>query len=177
MNKTSIATFDSHDRAMEAVVRLRENNFPIERVTIKGKTEITEEGITVRSNEQIIRTPVLIISFVGACLGFLSAIKAVAVPGFNFLYGSKWIIGILGGFGIGIAFGGSISLLLQLAYRKNYSLKYNERLSNGNFLLLVDGVDEEIAWARKIIGETYSGYDIREKIKVPDSSERVHKNI
>lgn len=160
--KTSIAVFNSHKKAIDAIVSLKENDFPLKKVSIIGKAEIVDNKIEVRSNDLLIDTPAIAGTILGTVLGLLTGIGLFAIPGFGFLFGAGAIIGTIGGFDLGIIAGGMGTLLLQLGIKNEYAVKYNEYLKDGKFILIVNGTSEEIENAKKIIGHDHINYHVHE---------------
>jgi uncharacterized membrane protein len=165
--KTSIAIFDSHQHAVESLIKLKEHQFPMKHVSLVGKAEITEDKIHVRSNNALMAAPVVGGTVVGTTLGLLSGISLFAVPGFGFLLGAGAIVGALAGFNIGLVTGGIGSLMMQMGIDKDYAVKYHEMIEDGKFLLFIDGTQEQVEQARKIIGEQHSGYAIHKAMQAP----------
>lgn len=163
--KTSIAVFNSHQKAIDSIVLLKENNFPLKKVSLIGKAEIVDDKIHVRSSEPIIDSPAIAGTILGTTIGLLTGIGLFAIPGLGFLFGAGAIIGAIGGFDLGLVAGGVGTILLQLGVKNDYAIKYNEQIKNGKFLLIVNGTEEEIDQAKTILKDVHISYDVHENKK------------
>lgn len=160
--KTSIAVFDSHDKAIASIILLKEHDFPLTQVSLIGQAELVDDKIHIRSNEKIINTPVIAGSIIGTTVGLLTGIGLFAIPGFGFLFGAGAIVGAIGGFDLGLITGGIGTLLLQIGIENEYAVEYDEHIKSGKFLLMINGTQEEIDLAKKIIGEDHVRFSIHQ---------------
>ncbi|MBL7892943.1 MAG: hypothetical protein JNL63_09960 [Bacteroidia bacterium] len=160
--KTSIAVFNSHQEAVSSIILLNENRFPLKKVSLMGKAEIIDDKIHVRSNEPLIETPVIAGSILGTTIGLLSGIGLFAIPGLGFLFGAGAVIGAICGFDLGLVTGGLGTLLLQMGIKNEYAVKYDEYVKDGKFLLMINGTNEEIEMAKRIMGKRHIGYDVHD---------------
>ena len=160
--KTSVAVFNTHQRAIDTLILLKENKFPLSKVSLMGKADIVDDKISVRSNELLIASPALAGGIIGTTLGLLSGIGLFVIPGLGFLFGAGAVVGAVGGFDLGIVTGGIGSLLLQLGFGNDYAVKYEEMLKGGKFMMMIEGTDEEIKRAKTIIGNKHISYDVHE---------------
>lgn len=160
--KTSVAVFASHQEAVSSIVSLKGFNFPLSKVSLVSQAELLDDKIQVRSNDRLINMPVFIGTILGIIVGFLTGLGLIAIPGFEFLRNTGAVIGTLGGFEIGVALGGLITLILQVTLEREYAVVYDEHIEAGKFTIVVDGSEEEIQRARKIIGGDHVEYNVHE---------------
>lgn len=156
--KSSIAVYDSHDEAIHALNLLKDRKFSLDKVSIIGKAEIVDDNIHLRSNTPIIASPLIAGSTIGATLGLLTGIGIIAVPGLGFLYGAGAIVGALGGLDLGVIAGGIGSILLGLGFKDDYSIKFEEHIKSGKYLLFINGTENDINKAKKIIEREFNMY-------------------
>ena len=149
--KSQVAVYSTHEKALEAVKALKENDFPMKHVSLFGKAEVIDDHIHVRSLDPVKNTPVLLGVGAGTILGLLSGIGAFAIPGFGFLYGAGALIGSVAGFDVGLVSGGLITLMATLGIQKDKRIRCREHLEEGNFLVIVNGPGGEIEKARNIL--------------------------
>lgn len=161
--KTSVAVFASHHDAVSSIVALKKHDFPLSKVSLVGQAELVDEKIQVQSNDKLINTPVIAGTVLGTTIGLLTGVGLFAIPGFGLLFGAGAVVGALGGFELGVATGGFVTLLLQMGIHEDYAVVYDEHIKDGKFLLMIDGSNEEIDLARKIIGEEHIEYNIHER--------------
>jgi len=91
----------------------------------------------------------------GGLTGLLVGLGALAIPGVGpvMLAGATAtaIATTLSGTAIGAAAGGLIGALVGLGIPEERAKVYSDRVSRGDYLVLVDGTDEEIAVAERIL--------------------------
>ena len=160
--KTSIAIYNSHEEAISAVVELKENGFPMEKVSLMGKADITEDKIHVRENKKFMGVSAITGTVLGTTIGLLTGIGLLAIPGFGFLFGAGAVVGAFGGFDVGLLAGGLGALLLNFGIKNDFAVKYDEHLSDGKFLLMINGAAEEVEEAKQITGQKHLEYHIHE---------------
>jgi len=149
--KSQVAVYDSHEKAINALKVLNDNNFPMNKVSMLGKAEVIDDHIHVKSLEGMKNAPALLGAGAGTILGLLTGVGAFAIPGFGFLYGAGAVLGALGGFDIGIITGGIGSLLATIGIKKDKVVKCNEHLKAGKYLIAVQGTPEEVKTAENIL--------------------------
>jgi hypothetical protein len=149
--KAKVAVYDTHEKAVSALNKLKEAGFPIKKTSLIGKAELIDDHMHVKSFDSIKNAPLAIGAIAGPIIGALSGIGIFAIPGFGFLFGAGAIIGAIGGFDLGIMGGGILSLLAFLGITKDTVVKYEEHINEGKFLLIVHGEVEEIEKAEHIL--------------------------
>ncbi|MEQ9624567.1 general stress protein [Coleofasciculus chthonoplastes] len=91
----------------------------------------------------------------GGLTGLLVGLVTVAVPGVGpvVFVGSEAaaIASALGGGAIGAAAGGLVGILANLGVPEEQAKNYSDRLSHGDYLVLVQGTDEQIQQAETIL--------------------------
>jgi len=149
--KSKVAVYGSHEKAINAIKALEKASFPLKRVSLLGKAELTDGNVHVKSFETIANAPVVVGSVVGPALGLMTGLGMFAIPGFGVLYGAGAIIGTIAGFDLGVISGGLITLLATLGIKMESAAKYEEHLHAGKFLVIVEGSLEEIEQAEHIL--------------------------
>ena len=149
--KSQIAVYKSHEKAINAIETLNKSNFPMKHVSLIGKAEVTENHIHIKSLKTEEELPVLLGTGVGTTVGLLTGLGVFTIPGFGFLYGAGAIIGIIGGFDLGLITGGITSILVTLGIKEDYIVKCNKHLDEGKYLVVVNGSSSEIERAKHIL--------------------------
>ena len=158
--KSEVAVFDSHEKALEAIKLLNDREFPMDKVSILGQAELMDDHIHVQSLDALKTAPGLLGVGAGTVLGLLTGIGAFAIPGFGFLYGAGALVGIIGGFDIGLVSGGLISLLVNVGVQEDEVVQVEQHLKEGKFLVIVNGSTEQIEKAKVILSESGSPFGI-----------------
>ena len=154
--KKSIAIFSSHDEAIHAVEVLKTAGIDMNHVSLIGKAEIVDDKIHVKSNQALIAAPTVAGTVLGTTVGTLTGIGLFAIPGFGLIFGAGAIIGALAGFQLGLVAGGVTTMLVELGVKEDH-ITYEEHIKEGNFLLFIDGPEEEIEKAEMIIEGRHLG--------------------
>ncbi len=150
--KTTVAVYDSHDKAFEGIKALDKANFPMKQVSLVGKAELIDDHLHVRSRDNIsLAAPVAIGAIAGPIVGVLTGVGIFAIPGLGFLYGAGAVIGAFAGLDFGLVTGIIAGALTTLGIRKDKVVKYEEHLKNGKFLVVVQGDEKEIEESKKIL--------------------------
>ncbi|MBW4361523.1 hypothetical protein [Flavobacterium taihuense] len=149
--ESQIAIYDTHEKAINAIKELSQNDFPMENVSLLGKAEVIEDHIQIKSLDTIKKTPAMVGMGAGTLIGLLTGIGVFAIPGFGFLYGAGALIGIIAGLDLGLITGGFISLLAFTGIKEEQVVKCQEHLKEGKFAVLVNGSVKEIETAKHIL--------------------------
>lgn len=149
--KAKVAVYASHDNALKAVKKLKDANFPVNKISIVGKALIVDNHMYLKSLNTVKTLPIAIGTIAGIVIGLLTGVGVFAIPGFGTLYGAGAIVGAAGGLELGVLGGGLLTILTHLGIKKNDVLKYEEHLHTGNFLVVVHGDLNEIENAEHIL--------------------------
>lgn len=171
INRRAVGTFPTRRAAEEALQELKDSGFDMEQVSIvgrdsDGKTEVVDadgnkadEGAKVGAASG---------GAVGGLTGLLVGLGAIAIPGVGpiMLAGAAAtaLASTVAGGVIGAAAGGLLGALVGLGIPEEEAKAYEGYISAGEYLVLVDGTDAEIAHARNILSrrgiEHWSIYDL-----------------
>ena len=148
---TTVGVYDTHEKAIEAVEKLKRAGFPVQQVSLIGKAVIIDDLMHVKHNRWIMNTPAFIGAILGPILGILTGVKLFAIPGFGFLFGIGAVLGALAGFSLGIVGGGIFTLFAILAIKSRSVLKYHERIEEKGFQIIAHGTLDEVKKAKEIL--------------------------
>ena len=149
--KVKVAIYDTHDKAVNALKVLGKHNFPMDKVSLIGKSDVIDDHIHLKSLDPVKNSPALIGIGAGSVIGLLSGIGVFTIPGFGFLYGAGAFVGLVGGFNLGFFAGGLGAVLLKLGIKKDSIVDYEEHLNQGMFIVLINGNEETVLEAEKIL--------------------------
>ncbi len=93
---------------------------------------------------------------IGTTVGVLTGIGLFAIPGLGVLFGAGAIIGALAGLQAGVIAGGATTMLIELGVKEDH-ITYEQHISEGNFLMFIDGSEDEIAKAEMVIEGKHLG--------------------
>ncbi|MCB9359898.1 MAG: hypothetical protein H6587_03115 [Flavobacteriales bacterium] len=149
--KAKIAVYDSHEKAVNALESLANHKFPMEIVSLIGKSEMIDNHIHLKSLSSTKNTPAIVGMGAGTLIGLLSGIGVFTIPGFGFLYGAGALVGAIGGFDLGLITGGISAILLHLGIKKDNIVQYEEHLNQGKFIIIINGKMDDVLKAEEIL--------------------------
>lgn len=149
--KSQVAIYDTHQKAIDALERLKNAEFPMEKTSLLGQAEIIDDHVHVKSMDDIkIKTTALGV-IATSTLGLLTGLGIFAIPGLGFIYGAGALVGAIAGAEIGIVGTGLFSILTTIGFPKDSVVKYEQHIVEGKFLVIVVGSIEEIERAEHIL--------------------------
>jgi hypothetical protein len=158
----AVGTFATRQDAETALYELRASGFSMDRVSIVGREvdEISTGGKQIASDtqaEQGAATGAVAGGTLGGLTGLLVGLGALAIPGVGPLVvggaaGTALATALSGG-AIGAASGGLLGGLAGLGIPEDRARLYSDRVSRGEYLVMVDGTADEIRRAEQILGQ------------------------
>jgi uncharacterized membrane protein len=150
--KLKVALYDSRDKALNAIELLEEKGFPMKSVSLIGKVEIVDDHLHVSSYKPLKNgTTVAIGAGAGTIVGLLTGMGVFAIPGFGMLYGAGALVGAIAGLDLGIVTGGLSTLLATIGIEKDQVVKYEEHITEGAFMVVIDGTESDAIHAEEIL--------------------------
>jgi hypothetical protein len=163
MPKCAIGSFPNQQQIKSALDRLQQNNFPVSRVSILAQ-EPDQNDPAVVSKKDFIRTKTiagiakgsLLIGTIGALIGLIIVIGLAALPqpgtteGITpiTLFGSIFTGSLYGGLA-GVFFGA----IFGYGYAQEQIKPYGDRLANGNYLVVINGSQDELHQAQSVLND------------------------
>ncbi|MBS1587072.1 MAG: hypothetical protein JSS82_16180 [Bacteroidetes bacterium] len=153
--RSTIGVYDSHDKAVEAVIELKNAGFPVKQLSIIGKaqTEVVDDQLHVLPKDPINVAGVGAGTALGATLGILTGVGLFAIPGLGFLYGAGALVGAIAGFDAGLIGGGIASVLTTVGVKDDNVKKYHDDLEAGKFIVVAHGTEAEVNHAKDVLHE------------------------
>ena len=186
MYKRSVGLFYSRDEAERALRTLKDDGFDMKRVNViaKDADRVTEsagvdvaydEGNNAAEGAGAGATSGAVLGGIG---GLLLGLGTFAIPGVGPIIvageAASTIASTLAGAGIGAAAGGLIGGLVGLGIPEDKAKIYSDRVSSGSYLVMVNGTDDDISRAERILRdngiEEYGVYD------APDINDDTYRN-
>jgi hypothetical protein len=166
-HKRAVGIFVSHQAAEHALNGLRDHGFAMNQVSIVAKdpgtldqsnqtreTRVHELSETTHVNEGAL-TGAAAGSAIGGLTGLLVGLGTLAIPGIGpiMLAGAAAtaIASSIAGGAIGTATGGLVGGLVGLGIPEDRARGYHDHVVSGNYLLIVDGNDDDILQAETIL--------------------------
>lgn len=163
-NKRAVGTFPHRRDTEKALHELRDSGFPMERVSVIardsetperiGQTEVRDDHHGNKADDGA-KAGALTGGALGGLTGLLVGLGALAIPGIGpiMLAGATAtaVATTAAGGAIGAAAGGLIGALVGLGIPEEHARTYSERVSNGHYLIIIDGTDDEIRNAHSLL--------------------------
>lgn len=168
----------SHRRDVESALHeLQDSGFPMQRVSVikrdaDGHDNLSGAEVRDRSEgnkaDDGAKTGAVSGGILGGLTGLLVGLGTLAIPGIGpiMLAGATatTIATTLGGAAVGAVAGGLIGALIGLGIPEDKARVYNERVAKGDYLVIVEGTEEELNRVGSIFRhrhiEEYEVYDI-----------------
>ncbi|OWY65061.1 signal transduction histidine kinase LytS [cyanobacterium TDX16] len=163
--KRAVGAFSSKSEAEAALNGLRESGFSMERVSVLAKDTDRNEaisGVDVQNRDKLKRDRTQaedrgnteaqegagIGAVTGTALGgiggLLVGLEALVIPGVGPFLAGGTIAATLAGAGIGAAGGAIVGALTGLGIPEEDAKAYDERISHGEYLVILEGTQAEI---------------------------------
>lgn len=162
-HKRAVGVFSSHRETEKALTELRNAGFDMNRVSVIAKDADSKgeiAGIDVHESadnkaDEGATKGALTGGTLGGLTGLLVGLGLVAIPGIGpiMLAGASAtaIATTLAGTALGAAAGSLIGALVGLGIPEEEAKAYNDRVARGDYLILLDGSETEVAKAETIL--------------------------
>lgn len=162
-HKRAVGVFSNAQDAETALNELRSAGFPMNKISLvvrdgsQGK-DFGDVGVSDRASHEAgggAKAGAITGGVVGGLIGLIGAVSALTIPGIGPVLAGGALASVLGdtliGGAIGAAAGGLMGALVGLGVPEDRARHYNDRVSRGDYLVLVEGTDEEIRHAESIL--------------------------
>ncbi|MUG97416.1 hypothetical protein F7734_35870 [Scytonema sp. UIC 10036] len=159
--RRAIGVFPNRRDAEAALTELRDAGFPMSQVSLiakDGNHNANLSGTNVGKGNKAdegVKAGAVTGGALGGLGGLLVGLGALAIPGIGPVIAGGAAATALAtaaaGAGIGAAAGGVTGGLVGLGIPENRAKVYNDRLNRGDYLIIVDGTDDEVRRAEAIL--------------------------
>lgn len=156
--KHAIGVLSSREAVEQALKELKDTGFPMNKISVLTKDTENYEQL---SNENISKiTPARSegVEFgakagavTGGLLALAGGVAALLVPGIGLALAAESLLTVLLGSAAAAGVGGLIGALEGWYIPEKQAAIYNERLSQGNYLVALEGKESDIVTAEKIL--------------------------
>lgn len=159
----AVGIFPTRQQAESALMELRDSHFPMQKVSViarDAKHQDDVAGVDVKDKvgnkaDEGLAAGATTGGVLGGIGGLLVGLGALAIPGVGPILlagaGATTLATTLAGAGIGAAAGGLIGALVGAGIPEEKARVYNDHVSRGGYLVAVDGSDDEIHRAERIL--------------------------
>ncbi len=157
--KRAVGTFATRQDAEAALIELRDAGFNMDKISAIAQNPDKKEklaDVEVKATSQRVKEGVETGAFMGATtggiLGLIGSLGILAIPGVGVATEVAVLLGnALLGSGIGAAGGSLVGALIGWGIPEEQAAYYDRLLSQGNYLVLVEGTEAEINGAEAIL--------------------------
>ena len=156
--KRAVGTFPTRKDAEVALIDLRDAGFDMDRISAIAQNPPDEDiaDIEVKSGveraKESAETGAVMGATTGGILGLIGSLSVLAIPGIGIATEAAVLLGnALLGSGIGAAGGSLAGALIGWGIPKEQAEYYQELLSQGSYVVLVEGTEAEINGAKAIL--------------------------
>ena len=161
--RRAVGVFSTRREAERALTELQSSGFPMDRVSVIAQNadrhdelagaemsdRVTDEADEGAAAGAVTGTAL------GGAVGLLTGLGLLAIPGLGPIFAAGTIGTTLAttaaGAGIGAASGSLVGALAGLGIAEDRARVYGDRVSQGGYLVIVDGTDAEIRLAESIL--------------------------
>ncbi len=160
--KRAIGIFPNRQDTESALNELKNSDFPMDKVSVVAKDVSKDDEMASQESEFIREQTVKGIgsgalaggALLGGIGGLLAGLGTLAIPGLGsvVLVGAQAALAgtLTGGF-YGSVAGGIIGAMIGNGVSQEQAKAYSDRLSKGDYLVMIDGTDDEIHRAESIL--------------------------
>lgn len=149
--KSHVAVYKTHEEAFKAVQALSEKKFPMDHVSLIGKADIVDDHIHVRNIENYKLIPLLISIAGGVAFGLLITYNLISIPGMTITDSTGFFVTVFWGTSMGLVLGALLTIITAILFPKERIIRFSEHTLPKRFLVIVNGSEEEIKMAQKIL--------------------------
>jgi hypothetical protein len=159
-DKRAVGTFSSRQEAEQALNALNNSGFPMDKVSVIAKDadrndQIAGADVSNRAGGNEAREGAGAGAVAGTVLGgvggLLVGLGTLAIPGVGPFLAAGTVATTFAGAGVGAAAGGLVGALAGLGIPEERAQVYSNLVSQGDYLVIVDGPEEEIRRAESIL--------------------------
>ena len=157
--RRAVGTFATRQDAEIALIELRDSGFDMDRVSAIAQNPIGKQALAdveVKSSSERAKdaaeTGAVMGATTGGVLGIIGSLSILAIPGVGLATEVAVLLGnALLGSGLGAAGGSIVGALIGWGIPEEQAKYYEELLSKGEYVILVEGSEAEINGAEAIL--------------------------
>ena len=149
--KSTVAVYNSHWSALDAVEVLKNGSYPVDQLSIIGRAKFRDNDMRRKAIKPLKKDGETIGVVLGSSVGVLSKSRILAVPELGFLFGAGAVVEAIADFNMefkGVKMG---TILKTFGIKQDKVEKYRNDLDEGKFLVVAQGEDEDVEKAVNIL--------------------------
>ena len=155
--KTIVGLFDDFAQAKNAALEVEKAGIAHNDISVVANNEsgqyapTTPTPPTTETTGAAITHDAVVGAEIGGVAGLLMGLTAIAIPGFGWIAGAGWLMGMLMGAGVGALAGGLIGALTHAGVPEEEAAYYHEGVRRGGTLVAVKAEDTQAARVAQIL--------------------------
>ncbi|BAZ43096.1 hypothetical protein NIES4102_00920 [Chondrocystis sp. NIES-4102] len=157
--KRAVGTFSTRQDAEAALIELRDSGYNMDKISAiarnpKKKENLADVEVQSRDNAAGVGATMgaTMGATTGGILGLIGSLSILAIPGIGVATEIAVLLGnVLLGSGLGATGGGLVGALIGWGIPEDQAKYYDELLSKGSYIVLVEGTEAEINGAKAIL--------------------------
>jgi uncharacterized protein (TIGR02271 family) len=160
--RRAIGTFPTRREAEQALHELERSGFPMDKVSVIARDDRTDRLAGANVSEPVgnkaddgAKTGAVSGGALGGLTGLLVGLGVLAIPGIGPVMlagaGATVLATALSGTAIGAAAGGLLGALVGLGIPEKEAKVYSDRVSRGDYLVMVQGTDADVQHAEQVL--------------------------
>ena len=156
-DKHAIGVFSSRNIAQQALKELRDTGFPMNKISVLTKDSAGDQKLSsdkselTRTRSEGVASGASAGAATGGLLALAGGIAALLVPGIGLALAAESVLTVLLGSAAVAAAGGLLGALEGWYIPEKQAKFYNDRVSQGDYLVTLEGTESEIRQAEKIL--------------------------
>lgn len=158
-HQRAVGVFPTQQEAERALSELQNAGFPMRQVSIiaqrvDGRDNFSGAGVRGADGNRVgegAATGALTGGIVGGLVGLIGSLTALTIPGIGPIVAGGALASTLTGGAVGAAAGSLVGALVGLGIPEENARMYSDRVSRGEYLVVVDGSSEEIHMAESLL--------------------------
>lgn len=153
-----IGIFRRRQRAIQAFDELKNTGFPMNKISVLTKNPASDEQLSSAGRSELTLTPgegaaggAAVGATIGGSLALIAGLGALLVPGFGPALAVESLLVTLLGSGASAAAGSLVGALRGWFLPEEVAIFYNDQISQGVYLVTVEGTENEIRRAERIL--------------------------
>ena len=155
--KRAVGTFKTKQDAERALLQLRDTGFDMDRISAISKNSEPSSVLETESSDRAkegAETGAVIGATTGGILGLIGSLSVLAIPGVGLATEVAVLLGnALLGSGVFAAGGSLVGALIGWGIPEEEALQYQDLLSQGYYVVLVEGTETEINSAKTVLSD------------------------
>ncbi len=149
--KSTVAIYDSHISALEAIEVLKDKCYPPDQLSLIGQAKTFSENSPQMKKDPSLKTNSSAGMLIDSTLNVLTRLRILPIGEIGFILGAGAIVTSLASSDLDITSLGVIDILKTVGVNKFETVNYSSFLKDGRFIVVAQGDEDETQKAKNIL--------------------------